>query len=100
MTPHRACNTINRQYRPLRRLGETDSKTLIIIVLSVVGGLLLVACLPVVLLPAVQQARETREAARRTQTANNLKQLGLALHNYHVAEGPVSADEAESEDSD
>ena len=62
----------------MRRRGFTLIELLVVIAI--------IAVLIALLLPAVQAARE---AARRAQCVNNLKQIGIALHNYHDVNGEI-----------
>lgn len=66
----------------LHRRGQMSTTAIVFLVLGIIFVIMVVvvAIGAALLLPAVSQARQ---AARRTQSKNNLKQIALAMHNYH-----------------
>jgi prepilin-type processing-associated H-X9-DG protein len=72
---------------PPPRAKSTSGIAVVLIVLGAFFGLFLCGGVGVaLLLPAIQSARE---AARRAQCMNNMRQIGVAMHNYHDAYGTL-----------
>lgn len=91
MLNQRSCAEVRRQHR----LGQMRTTAIVVgvicaLIITVLASLVGVA----IVLPAIQQSRES---ARREQARNNLKQIGLALQNYHEVQSHLDGEVNECE---